>query len=284
MNIISSIKVLSFLSLVIISGWLAGCAAPKVYAPLQSLKEDYQRVSQDEVKRTSAPVTLYEVEGLIKKAEDAAELEDDELVAHTTYLGRKKLEVALAKAQQKHYDALTKTLSEQRNMLLIEARTKEAQSFKQEAQSSRLEAETFREQAEMSKLEAEAARTSLETYKSKETSRGTVLVLDDLLFDSGGAALHLGSQKNLDPLIHYLQESPRRKVTIGGHTDSVGEDAYNQTLSLRRADAVRDYLIRSGIDENRIITRGHGEFYPVATNSTREGRQLNRRVEILIKN
>lgn len=284
MQILSNTKILNVLSgLVIISG-LTACATPKPYAPLENLKTDYEAIQKDDAKISLAPVTFYEVEGAIKKAELAAAQKDNKQLEHQTYLGQKTLEIALAKVQQKTFEARTKTLSEQRNALLIEARTKESQVFKAEVEATRKSLEESNQEFLRLKKEAEAAKSSLEAYKSKETSRGTVLVLDDLLFDTGGANLHMGSQKNLRPLIDYLQKSPERHVSIEGHTDSIGDDNFNKTLSLRRAESVRDYLSRSGIDEKRMVVKGFGELYPVASNTTREGRQLNRRVEVLIKN
>ena len=286
---------LKMVGLVAVAGGLFGCATSTPYAPLESLKKDYESISQNDAKKTLVPVTLYEVEGLIKQAEDAADGDDQDLLRHKTYLGQKKLELALMKAKKKQHEAQIKTLSDQRNELLIEARTNEAQSLKLEADAAKssleaetarhmLEAEALRKETEALKKEAEAAKNSLATYKSKETSQGTVLVLDDLLFDTGGANLHLGSQKNLEPLVSYLKENSKRNVSVGGHTDSKGEEEFNKGLSLRRADAVRGFLIKSGVDESRISTNGYGELYPVASNKTHAGRQMNRRVEILIKN
>jgi outer membrane protein OmpA-like peptidoglycan-associated protein len=94
--------------------------------------------------------------------------------------------------------------------------------------------------------------------------------------------LHVGSQRNLDPLVHYLRDHPERRISIEGHTDNVGGESFNIDLSLRRAEAVKNYLVTSGISRNRISTNGFGESMPVASNNTAHGRQINRRVEIVI--
>ena len=86
----------------------------------------------------------------------------------------------------------------------------------------------------------------------------------------------------LDRLAAFLNEHPDRRVQIEGFTDSVGGDAYNEELSQRRADAVKAALVSRNVDPGRISTEGYGKAYPVASNNDSGGRQLNRRVEVVI--
>ena len=86
----------------------------------------------------------------------------------------------------------------------------------------------------------------------------------------------------MDQLAQFLVEHPTRRVQIDGFTDSVGTDSYNEELSQRRANAVREALIARGIESSRIGTEGYGKSYPVANNADSGGRQLNRRVEVVI--
>ena len=86
----------------------------------------------------------------------------------------------------------------------------------------------------------------------------------------------------MDQLAQFLNQHPERRIEIDGFTDSVGPDDYNQDLSQRRADAVKTALITRGIDGSRITTQGYGKAFPVATNNDSGGRQLNRRVEVVI--
>jgi outer membrane protein OmpA-like peptidoglycan-associated protein len=86
----------------------------------------------------------------------------------------------------------------------------------------------------------------------------------------------------LDRLVQFLTEHPDRLVQIDGFTDSIGTDSFNQDLSQRRADAVRFALLSRGISSARVATQGYGKSYPVASNSESSGRQLNRRVEVVI--
>ncbi|MGR4068125.1 OmpA family protein [Billgrantia sp. C5P2] len=98
-------------------------------------------------------------------------------------------------------------------------------------------------------------------------------------FDS--AEIRPGAHQTLDQVATTLRENQNLRVRIEGHTDSVGSDQYNQGLSQRRADSVRDFLVSRGIAEHRMTTRGFGESQPIATNDTDAGRAQNRRVEIL---
>ncbi len=105
----------------------------------------------------------------------------------------------------------------------------------------------------------------------------------DVLFDSGSATLQPGAADKLREVAEILSRYPRTVIDIVGHTDSRGADTMNQELSLQRARAVADQLVAQGVSSSRIVTRGEGEARPVANNETLEGRQLNRRVELVIR-
>jgi len=109
-----------------------------------------------------------------------------------------------------------------------------------------------------------------------------VLTLGDVLFETGRADLNPGAARNLDRLVQFLGDHPERRVEIDGYTDSVGTDSFNLDLSQRRADAVKSVLVNSGIDPSRVTTRGYGKDFNVASNADSGGRQLNRRVEVVI--
>ena len=106
--------------------------------------------------------------------------------------------------------------------------------------------------------------------------------LGDVLFDTGRAELNPGAGRKLDQLAQFLVEHKERRVQIDGFTDSIGTEAYNDDLSRRRADAVKSALTSRGVDSSRISTEGYGKSYPVANNNDSGGRQLNRRVEVVI--
>jgi len=110
-----------------------------------------------------------------------------------------------------------------------------------------------------------------------------VRLTNDILFDFNSAALRAESQSTLRSLAGNFRQYPDEEITVEGHTDNVGSPDYNQTLSERRAGSVRDYLVDQAVPSTHIEARGYGESRPKDTNSTPEGRQLNRRVEIHIR-
>jgi outer membrane protein OmpA-like peptidoglycan-associated protein len=138
-----------------------------------------------------------------------------------------------------------------------------------------LSSEVSRLQGEMSELKGE--------MKARETDRGMVLTLGgDVLFDSGASSIKPGGRKAIDNLAQVMHKQPSRAITIEGFTDSTGGADTNQRLSEARAAAVKQALVERGVDPARIQTRGFGPAFPVASNETAVGRQLNRRVEVVI--
>ena len=129
---------------------------------------------------------------------------------------------------------------------------------------------------------ASALQAEVDALNAKPTDRGLVLTLGDVLFDTGKADLNPGASRNLDRLVQFLTEHEDRRVEIDGYTDSVGTDSFNVDLSQRRADTVKAVLVSRGIDSSRIVSRGYGKDFQVASNTDASGRQLNRRVEIVI--
>ena len=112
---------------------------------------------------------------------------------------------------------------------------------------------------------------------------GTKIVsLDGTNFDFDKATLRPAALAKLDHAAQLMNDNPDIKVSVEGHTDSVGSDAYNEELSKRRAKAVFDYLVRQGIDSSRLTPAGYGESRPAATNDTKEGRAQNRRVDLVV--
>lgn len=111
----------------------------------------------------------------------------------------------------------------------------------------------------------------------------TIRLSGSVLFDFDSADLRLDAEETLWEVAAVIQAYPGRRVRIEGHTDSIASDAYNQQLSERRAEAVRSWLVAHGVEKGRLVTVGHGESRPVADNATAAGRQLNRRVEVIIE-
>lgn len=159
------------------------------------------------------------------------------------------------------------------------------------AESARLLALAETERAEQARAEAEAAKAEMEIMRSrlseleaKQTERGLLITLGDVLFELNQSDLKPGSARNLLPLANVLIERPDQTLIIEGHTDSTGARDYNMTLSEKRAQAVAQYLIEQGVDVNAISTTGLGPDFPVADNGSSAGRQRNRRVDVILPN
>ena len=186
-----------------------------------------------------------------------------------------------------------------------DAERQRAEAERQQAETARAQADADRQRAEASlrDAEAEASRardlaTNAERERAelrdrlrqqlnviletRETARGLIVNLSDVLFDSGKATLKPGAREKLARVSGILVTHPDLKLEIEGHTDSVGTDSYNQGLSERRAESVRGYLVSQNIAAQSITTQGFGESKPVATNDTAAGRQQNRRVELVV--
>ena len=130
---------------------------------------------------------------------------------------------------------------------------------------------------------AESLRRELLALQAVKTERGMVMTLGDVLFATGKAELQPGAATTIQRLANFLEEYPEKTVLIEGFTDSTGSADFNQGLSERRALSVRQALVNAGVSPERISTEGFGMSRPVADNATAEGRQRNRRVEIVIQ-
>jgi outer membrane protein OmpA-like peptidoglycan-associated protein len=131
--------------------------------------------------------------------------------------------------------------------------------------------------------------SDLKEYKEIEVDlylnpieKGEIIRLNNIFFASGRYELLVESYAELDKLLQVLKSNSKMKIEISGHTDAVGGDADNMTLSNNRANAVMNYLVGKGIAKDRLSAKGYGETKFIASNDTQEGKQLNRRVEFVI--
>jgi outer membrane protein OmpA-like peptidoglycan-associated protein len=274
----------------------AGCATfVDIEAPLDAARSAYREAAADPQAQTHAPVELRIAQQSLGQAERLArEGIDTGLVAHHAYLGTQRARTA----QQLGQARAARVLAEERNRALLAEREREAERLAakaRQAEIARTEAElqlkeTERQRAvtttdlgeEVKRLQHELAEVKAE-QDLQRTERGWILTLrSDLLFDGGSAALKPGARRSLEGLAQFLQRNPARDIAIEGFTDSSGPLEGNRRLSERRAAAVKEALVRQGVDAARIDARGYGPAFPVATNTTPTGRQLNRRVEIII--
>jgi outer membrane protein OmpA-like peptidoglycan-associated protein len=154
-------------------------------------------------------------------------------------------------------------------------------------QKAEAEAERQRQAAADAIRQKEEQRQRLlnqlnQVLETRDTPRGLVVSMPDVLFDTGSYTLKPAARERLARISGIVLAYPDLRLEIEGHTDSVGSDAYNQTLSEKRAGSVRDYLVDNGVSINNVIARGLGKGSPVADNSTAAGRKLNRRVEMIV--
>jgi outer membrane protein OmpA-like peptidoglycan-associated protein len=131
--------------------------------------------------------------------------------------------------------------------------------------------------------QAAALQRQIDRPEAESTDRGLVLVLGDVLFTTGSSTLQNEASDRLDKLVTFLDKYQERRVLIEGHTDNVGSFDHNKALSRRRAESVRSYLVQHGIESHRLTAVGIGPDRPIAHNESATGRQLNRRVEIIIE-
>ncbi len=195
-----------------------------------------------------------------------------------------RAEKARKEAEQARLAALAEGERAARAKAEAEAKTREAAIRAREVEQARALAAAEAARAAKAKAEADQLMRELSDLKAKQTERGIVLTIGDVLFATGKADLSSDALRSVDKLADFLQKYPNRNVLIEGHTDSVGSDEFNLTLSQKRADSVKETLISKAIHEERIATKGYGKNYPVASNETATGKQQNRRVEVIILN
>lgn len=225
---------------------------------------------------------------------------------------RRRAEEERVQTEQRAVQAKAEAQQAEADRLAAERAKAEADSARQQAEQARREAETARaaalaqqqaaqteaerarrqaEEAENLRRQAEADRVRMRNQlreqlntvlETRETARGLIVNMSDVLFDTGKYTLKPGAREKLAKVAGILMAHPGLKIEVEGHTDNVGGPEFNQRLSEDRAYAVRDYLVSQGVPAALISASGFGKSTPVATNSTAEGRQQNRRVELVV--
>ena len=166
-----------------------------------------------------------------------------------------------------------------------------AETQAQEAEQEKAAAEAEAEKARLAAAEAETEKAQLRAQllaqfnaisQTRDSARGLIVNMSDVLFDSASYIPKLGAREKLAKISGILLAHPGLALQIEGHTDSLGSDGFNQQLSKRRASSVRDFLAEQGVPASSMTARGFGKTQPVASNDTQEGRQRNRRVELFV--
>jgi outer membrane protein OmpA-like peptidoglycan-associated protein len=264
---------------------LGACAGmPQPNPALETARAAVHSAEADPNVNRYAPLDLQAAKKQLEIAETAYQERKDAQVGQPSYMATQEARLAQAHAAAKADDARVAAGQTERDQIMLAARTREAENAKLAAANAKQEANAAIVERDQANEEIARVQAELEQLKAKPTPRGMVLTLGDVLFDTGRSELKPGAGRTLDQLAQFLTEHPDRRVQIDGFTDSVGSDAYNEELSQRRADAVKAALMTRGIDPGRIGTEGYGKAYPVASNTDSGGRQLNRRVEVVIGN
>jgi len=167
----------------------------------------------------------------------------------------------------------------------------EADRLKQESDAKLAAAQTDLDRAARDRAQAEADKAELRArlllqfnaiLQTRDTARGLIVNLSDVLFDTAKFSLRPEAREKLAKVAGIVSGHPGLRLDVEGHTDNVGGDDYNQNLSEQRGSSVRDYLTQQGMQQGSVSTRGFGKTQPIATNDTAAGRQQNRRVELVI--
>jgi outer membrane protein OmpA-like peptidoglycan-associated protein len=151
-----------------------------------------------------------------------------------------------------------------------------------EAETQKARQAAAQAEAEKAQLRAQLLNQLNSILQTRDSARGLIVNMSDVLFDTGSYTLKPGAREKLAKISGIVLAHPGLTLQIEGHTDSVGGDDFNQQLSERRADSVRDFLAEQGVPGSNITARGFGKMQPVASNDTPEGRQRNRRVELVV--
>lgn len=299
-------------AIAIATGIVAGCATVEPNPQLVALEDRYQQLSTKPSAQREASQALDNARSAIDDGKTAHSKGQVSRVDHNLTVAETYLDVVDARLELYDVNQELDSASERRQALLLAAREADLDQATRRARRAEAEANMTAEELERRKMEvarqeqalaaqqqqlaqqqadlesAEAAAIALaeqvQELQAEMSERGMVLTLSDIVFDFDSANLQPGSKRPLDKLATFLGEHEKRHILIEGFTDSVGGDDYNEQLSLRRAEAVQQALVEKGTNLARIQVRGYGEQYPVADNTTAEGRQQNRRVEVIIGN
>jgi outer membrane protein OmpA-like peptidoglycan-associated protein len=264
---------------------LGACVTvPETNPALENARAAVQTAEADPNVNKYAPLDLDRAKKDLGAAEQAALDHRDADVAQAAYLAAQNARIAQAHGAAKADDARVAAGQTERDRILLASRTREAENAKAAAANSAAVAAVALNQRDQANEETARVQAELDALKATPTSRGLVMTLGDVMFDTGKSELKSGGARKIEQLAQFLTEHPDRRVQIDGFTDSVGSDSYNEELSQRRADAVKAALVSRGVDPGRIGTEGYGKAYPVASNNEAGGRQLNRRVEVVIGN
>jgi outer membrane protein OmpA-like peptidoglycan-associated protein len=224
-----------------------------------------------------------------QEARDQAQREAEQRA--TAEQERQAAEQAQLQAEQAAQQAAQDRAAAQQQLAQSEQARQNAiqqqQALAQQAEQARLQAQQANQARLQSEQQAEQQRQRLLTQlnsvlQTRDSARGLIVSMSDVLFDLNKATLRSGAQLRLAKVAGIILAYPDLKLEIDGFTDNTGTPQYNQTLSDKRAESVKNFLVSQGVSSDAVSTRGYGESNPVASNRTASGRQQNRRVELVV--
>jgi len=262
---------------------MSGCAStPKSNPDLESARSIVQAAQADPNAAKYAQLDLQTAKSDLAIADAAFLRHDEPSIAQPAYMAAQNARLAQLRGAAKADDARVAAGQAERDSILLAARTNQVDSANRATNVANRATDDAKIARDQANENSARLQSELDALKAKPTDRGLVLTLGDVLFETGSSTLSPGAGRNMDRLVQFLTDHPERMVQIDGFTDSVGTDSFNLDLSQHRADAVRYELVSRGISSTRIASQGYGKAYPVASNSESSGRQLNRRVEVVI--
>jgi len=245
-------------------------------------EEESQRRAQAEADRIAADTVKGQAIAAAATANAAADAANRERAAAQVAKleadqARQAAEQARLEAEQSRQAALA-----QQQQLAAEA--EQARLAAAEADRQRQDAERQRQNLEQqqAQLRQQLMAQFNTILQTRDTARGLIVNMSDVLFDTGQYTLKPGAREKLAKISGIILAHPGLLIEVDGHTDSVGGDEYNLTLSENRANAVRSYLVAQGVSADAVTSKGFGKTEPVADNGTAAGRQMNRRVELVV--
>lgn len=263
---------------------LAGCAGPSGPNPdIERARTEVNRVAAMPIVTQRAPLELKQAVDAIERADSQWRDDGDrEEAQHDAYIAERRAAIAENFARSREADEKLERASATVDKQRLAARSEEAAAARREADQQAQRAAIADERASAADQRVRQLEARLRNIEAQQTERGLLVTLGDVLFETGKAELLPTASPRLDKLAEFLRQYPDRRLLVEGYADAVGSDRYNLELSQRRAESVARALVQRGVDPARITTRGYGESYSVADNTSAEGRALNRRVEVVI--
>jgi outer membrane protein OmpA-like peptidoglycan-associated protein len=267
---------------------VAGCGSmAEPNAALTGAHASYRAMQADAQVDLLAPAESAQAGEAVRTADTAwTQRENARTVDHLAYLAQQRIAIARETANAKVWDQAAATskagAASDKARADREQSSREVASARRDTQDKTVELAVAQAGAQQDKSRASELEMQLKDLKARPTERGDVITLGDVQFDSNRARLRTGSLRDMDKLVDFMKRHPKRTAVIEGFTDSQGSEGANLDLSQRRAGAVRDALVEQGVPAERLTARGYGEERPVSPNDTALGRQMNRRVEIVL--